>query len=86
MPQPWHLRFNEEMQKGSKVMAMTDKDMATLNKLVKQRKNKGPQTDADAAMMSEMSRNANKGIPCASCPSPERCMAAGTCMKNAMYK
>lgn len=35
---------------------------------------KGPQTDRDAQ------------FPCAGCPSPSRCMAAGTCMKKAMYR
>ena len=61
--------------------AMTDAEMAAYmnelaggNNISTRMPGKGPQTDRDAQ------------FPCASCPSPSRCMAAGTCMKKAIYR
>ena len=38
------------------------------------------------AMKPKKTSKKPSGIPCAGCPSPERCMKAGICMKKAMYK
>ena len=65
-------------------MAMTDQDMAMLNKLIKQRKNKGPQTDQDVGMLDKMikQRNTKKSIPCSTCQDPARCASLGYCANS----
>jgi hypothetical protein len=38
------------------------------------------------AMKPKKTNKKSGGIPCASCPNPERCMKMGVCMKKAAYK